>query len=100
MGNQVCCTQDNTYTDKNFSLRSVNDSQFKQRGNISASVHDAHAPKKTLAAPVNAVNPISEEVKEILSNLPDLSFDENNCKFLNVSNPTSHWEGERTNQEI
>jgi hypothetical protein len=82
----MCCTQDNTSTDKNFSLRALRDSEFKTRGNISDSMHMAHAPAKTKAAPVKTVNPISDEVKELLSNLPDLSFSESSSKtsLLNI----------------
>jgi hypothetical protein len=70
--------------DKNFSLKSVRDSELKHRSQINDSYHEAHAPRKTLAAPVEKVNPISDEVKEILSNLPDVSFDEKTGKSSNI----------------
>lgn len=77
----MCCSSDNTLKDKNFSLRSIRDSEFRSQNKFSESVIDTHAPKKTVAAKVDKVNHISNQVKEVLASLPEISFEDTTGKI-------------------
>ena len=76
----MCCSHSDYLIEKNFNLRSSNAGEYNSRKLVSDSFVEIHAPKKTIAAPVEKANKISNKVLEILETLPRLDFGENSGK--------------------